>query len=107
MKAITAILLWAFAAVVYAAEPVWIDVRTAQEFSGGHVEGALNIPHGEVGDKVPAIVADKSTPIYLYCRSGNRAGKAKAALESLGYSHVSNLGSLAEAETKYANTQPM
>ena len=39
----------------------------------------------------------KDDEINLYCRSGNRAGKAKSALERAGYTNVENKGSLAEA----------
>jgi phage shock protein E len=38
------------------------------------------------------------TKIILYCRSGNRAGKAKIMLNDLGYINVINAGSLLEAK---------
>jgi len=107
MKAITAMLFWCVSAMALAVEPVMIDVRTAQEFSSDHVQGAVNIPYDEVGDKVPAMIEDKSTPINLYCRSGNRAGKAQSTLEKLGYTHVTNLGGLEEARRYKANKQAM
>ncbi|HET7904368.1 MAG TPA: rhodanese-like domain-containing protein, partial [Candidatus Eisenbacteria bacterium] len=35
---------------------------------------------------------DKSRAIVLYCRTGNRSGQAKRALEELGYTNVMNAG---------------
>ena len=75
---------------------VWIDVRSEAEFQGGAVEGAINIPHRVIADHIGKH-ADKTTPLYLYCRSGGRAGKAKRVLEKLGYKNVVNLGGLEQA----------
>ncbi|WP_317932489.1 rhodanese-like domain-containing protein [Halioxenophilus sp. WMMB6] len=77
---------------------VWLDVRTAQEFADGHVDGALNIPHTEVSAQAASALPDKEAPIYVYCRSGHRAGLAKASLEALGYTQVLNIGGLTDAE---------
>ena len=46
MKVLYTIALWLFTTVAMAAEVVWIDVRTAQEYQSGHKEGAVNIPFG-------------------------------------------------------------
>lgn len=107
MKAITAVLLWCASMVALAGEPVWVDVRTPGEFSSGHVDVATNIPHGEVATGVPALVSDKNAEILLYCRSGNRAGIAKRALEDLGYTNVKNLGGLEDARRYHADHSPM
>jgi rhodanese-related sulfurtransferase len=70
-----------------------IDVRTSEEFTSNHAQGALNVPLSDIqSGKVAKI--DKSKPIYLYCRSGNRAGEAKALLEKAGYKDVTNIGGL-------------
>jgi phage shock protein E len=85
-------------ASAYADEDItWIDVRTPEEFAGRAVSKAINIPHTEITDKIAAVVADKNAPIYVYCRSGNRSGKAKAALEEIGYTNVINLGGVEHA----------
>ena len=79
---------------------VLLDVRTAEEFAEGHVEGAVNIPHGEIDARAAEIDAlqggDKSTPIVVYCRSGRRSGIAKQSLIDGGRSQVSNVGGLSD-----------
>jgi len=67
-----------------------IDVRTGQEFAQGHLDGALNIPWQETGKLMSAIGTDKTRPVVVYCRSGNRSGKSKVALEAQGYTNVFN-----------------
>jgi phage shock protein E len=79
------------------AMPTVIDVRTVQEWDNGHLEGAVLIPYDQIGDKIGTVVKDKSQKIYLYCRSGHRAGIAKESLEKLGYKDILNLGSLEDA----------
>ena len=69
-----------------------VDVRSQQEFDQGHLEGAVLIPHDEIASRASELGADKSRPIVLYCRTGNRSGQAKRALEELGYTHVMNAG---------------
>jgi len=81
-----------------------IDVRTEEEYSAGHIKEALNIPWEETGNLIAAIGRDKQRPVVIYCRSGNRSGKAKKALELNGYSHVFNAtGYEALKETKPDN----
>ncbi len=67
-----------------------IDVRTAEEFDQGHIDGALNIPFQETDQLMTAIGHDKQRQVVVYCRSGHRAGKAKQVLESNGYKRVFN-----------------
>jgi phage shock protein E len=75
------------------ADPVyWIDVRTAAEYNAGHLQGAVNIPHGEIASEITGLTQDKNAEIYVYCRSGGRAGKALNSLEKLGYTQVVNEG---------------
>ncbi len=69
-----------------------IDVRTAAEFDTGHIEGAVNIPHGEIGARIAEVTENKEQPIVLYCRSGARSEMALAALKELGYTQVENAG---------------
>ncbi len=67
-----------------------IDVRTKEEFDAGHIEGAINIPYQETNALIKAIGTDKQRPVVVYCRSGKRAGKAKAELDKHGYTHIFN-----------------
>ena len=67
-----------------------IDVRTSGEFEQGHIDGAINISWEQTGPLMSAIGADKNRPVVVYCRSGNRSGKAKAVLDKQGYTNIFN-----------------
>ncbi|MCP8898550.1 rhodanese-like domain-containing protein [Gilvimarinus xylanilyticus] len=75
----------------------WIDVRTAEEYAGGHLDGALNIPHEQIGKQIDDLALAKNAPVVLYCRSGRRADIALQVLKARGYSNVYNAESLAGA----------
>jgi len=91
------LLLLAIPLLSWAADPLWIDVRTPEEYAAGHVSEAVNIPYEEIGARVSEVTSDKDALIYLYCRSGRRSGIAKATLDSAGYRNVVNVGGLQEA----------
>jgi phage shock protein E len=67
-----------------------VDVRTEKEFADGHMDDAVNIECDKTNDLIAAIGDDKQRQVVFYCRSGNRAGKAKAVLEGKGYNHIFN-----------------
>lgn len=73
-----------------------IDVRTKEEFSTGHLEGAHNIPFEEIVAGVSKLELAKDTKIVLYCRSGRRSGIANDALVVAGYSQTVNGGGYQE-----------
>ena len=74
---------------------VVIDVRTPEEFAGGHVEGAINIPYDTITPNLPALARiGKDENIVLYCRSGRRSGIAMQTLASQGYRNLRNGGGL-------------
>jgi phage shock protein E len=78
-----------------------IDVRTREEFAQGHLDGALNIPYQEIDKLMSAIGTDKTRPVVVYCRSGNRSGRAMGVLETKGYTNIFNgTGLEALKETK-------
>ncbi|WP_051137757.1 rhodanese-like domain-containing protein [Leucobacter chironomi] len=79
------------------ADTVLLDVRTAQEFAAGHVEGArlIDFAGGKVQDAIPAL--DPDADYLVYCRSGNRSGQAVALMEQAGFTSVTNLGSVEQA----------
>ena len=74
------------------AKGVWIDVRSAEEFNAGHLQGAVNIPHDKIIEGVKALGSDKDAPFNLYCRSGRRAEAALTELKNAGYTNVTNHG---------------
>jgi phage shock protein E len=83
---------------LWAQDPIWIDVRSADEYAAGHVSPAANIPHTEIAARIGEITTDKDALIYLYCRSGRRSGVALDALEAAGYTNVVNVGGLKDAQ---------
>lgn len=82
---------------------VWLDVRTAEEFAAGHVEGAVNIPHTEVAARIGELQLPKDTDIALYCGSGRRAGIAIETLQQLGYTQLTNHGGYEALKTQANN----
>jgi len=98
----TGLLTLLFSAALFAAQSLWIDVRTPEEYTDGHVPLAVNIPYDQIGDRIGQVTRNKDANIYVYCRSGHRAGIAKDALEKAGYEHVINLGSLENARAAAA-----
>lgn len=80
------------------ADAVWIDVRSQAEFDSGHVDGALLIPHTDIGSRIGQAVPDKNAEIHLYCRSGRRAGMAMETLQAMGYTNITNEGGYEQAQ---------
>ena len=74
---------------------VVIDVRTPDEWSSGHLENAMNVEWQDILNITNSVTKDEK--IYLYCRSGNRSGRATQILIDAGYSNVTNAGSLKQA----------
>lgn len=68
-----------------------IDIRTPQEFVGGHIEGAVNINLFDKNFLTQISEFDKSKPIFLYCRSGNRTYSASKKVSELGFEKVYDL----------------
>jgi len=72
-----------------------IDVRTAEEWKTGHLENADNLEWQNILELSSYIAKDET--IYLYCRSGNRSGKAANVLIDNGFLNAINAGSISEA----------
>lgn len=72
---------------------VLVDVRTPDEFAGGHIPGAVNVPLQQIG-AAGAAVPQKVTPLFVYCLSGARSAQATAALKRMGYDDVRNIGGI-------------
>lgn len=71
-----------------------LDVRTQEEYNGGHIENALLLPVTDIKDKADEILADKDAKILVYCRSGNRSAAASKELISMGYTNVYDFGGI-------------
>ena len=68
-----------------------VDVRTADEFTEGHIAGAVNNDWLEDGFLDRAKILDKSKPVLLYCAAGGRSEDAVAAMKKAGYTNVVDL----------------
>jgi phage shock protein E len=79
-----------------------IDVRAPEEFRGGNVPGAINIPLDTLASAMPQRAPDKNRPLLLHCLSGMRSGMARRQLLAMGYTRVHNLGSLGRARSLLA-----
>jgi len=77
-----------------------LDVRTPEEFSVSHVEGAQNIDFLNSSFQTKIQNLDKNKIYKVYCRSGNRSGQAEKLMKSLGFKDVENLGSLSTASKR-------
>lgn len=60
-----------------------VDVRTREEFSGGHVAGSINIPLQEVVDRESEVM-ELAQPVLFCCASGGRSGQATQYFASKG-----------------------
>ena len=80
-------------AVSSSTEPLIIDVRTSEEFSGGAYPRAINIPLDELQMRINELVS-KSREITLYCASGARSAYGQRVLQQLGFENVKNGGGL-------------
>lgn len=69
-----------------------IDVRSEDEWNEGHIDGAIRIVHTDIVKGIQSMNVATDTEIILYCRSGNRAGIAQAALEKAGFTNIVNAG---------------
>jgi rhodanese-related sulfurtransferase len=75
-----------------------IDVRSKEEFSGGHIKGSINIPLPILEQNLSRIKKDK--PVITCCASGMRSASAKNLLAKKGYSNVHNGGGWSSLQSK-------
>ena len=78
---------------------VLLDVRTAEEYRDGHIDGSVNIPLDKISS-FENIVKDKSTPLDVHCLSGGRSGQAVSYLKQMGYTNVKNIGGISSYRGK-------
>lgn len=74
-----------------------IDVRTAEEYADGHLVKAKHnwdVMSGEFEEKLDSL--DKDQTYYLYCRTGNRSGKATKIMKQQGFENAHNIGGYQE-----------
>jgi len=68
-----------------------IDVRTPEEYAGGHLAGATNVNIKNKQFEAHLANLDREKPVFVYCLSGGRSAKAATALKDLGFTKVYDL----------------
>lgn len=91
------------------AVPIILDVRTAEEYSEGHIPGAINIEYRELPSRLDEISSLGKKQIVVYCERGVRATIAEDTLKQAGFEEVLHLeGDISawrEKELKMSNKQ--
>lgn len=75
-------------------QAILLDVRTPEEYRGGHIPGSKNLPLQQI-EKIESIAEKKETPLFVYCQSGARSRQAVSLLQRMGYENVNNIGGMA------------
>lgn len=73
-----------------------VDVSSEDEFNLGHIAGAVLLTEDDIREKAEAVLPDKQAEILVYCRSGDRSEIAARSLISLGYTNVTDFGTLSD-----------
>lgn len=68
-----------------------IDIRTPQEYTSGHIDGAINIDFYASDFTQQLEKLDKATAYSIYCRSGSRSGRALEIMKDIGFTDVADL----------------
>lgn len=84
-------------------EIIILDVRTGEEFSEGHIPGAINLANEAIGEEEIPQLPDKDQMILVYCRSGNRSKQASEKLVDLGYTNVVEFGGILDWDGEIEN----
>ena len=66
-----------------------IDVRTPKEFAAGHIQGAVNIPLGDLGTRSREIPATRTAAVI--CEAGYRSSLASSVLAHEGVQNLVNV----------------
>jgi rhodanese-related sulfurtransferase len=67
---------------------VLLDVRDPNEYSAGHLPGAINVSRGTLEFNIWDKASDKNAKIYVYCRTAGRSALATKTLKELGYKNA-------------------
>lgn len=71
--------------------PQLIDVRTANEYAAGSINGAKNYDFLNGTFQKTMETLDKSKPVFVFCAVGGRSGKASALLQKNGFTQIIDL----------------
>lgn len=72
---------------------ILLDVRTPEEYAAGHIPQSCSHPLQEI-ETIETCIPDKTTPVFVYCRSGRRSGEAVKRMQQMGYTKAVNIGGI-------------
>lgn len=70
-----------------------LDVRSEGEYQSGHIPGSIHFDMNNAS-KALSTLQSKDAPLFVYCLSGSRSRMAANALNSMGYTRVTNIGGI-------------
>ena len=70
---------------------ILLDVRSPEEYSGGHLKNAKNIDWNGTNFDQQISKLDKTKPVFVYCLAGGRSASAASHLKSKGFTKVYDL----------------
>ena len=65
-----------------------VDVRSAEEFAAGRLPDALNIPAGDLSQRLGELEKSKNKTMIVVCQKGTRGFSAAKVLEKAGFNDV-------------------
>lgn len=76
-----------------AAADVVIDVREADEYAAGHLQGAVHIPRGLLEFKLSSTpgLERRDLKVVLYCKTSGRAALSACSMQAMGYTQVQSI----------------
>jgi phage shock protein E len=80
-----------FAELVNKGKGQVLDVRTPEEWAGGTIKGAQKMNFFDKDFNHQLEKLDKTKPVFVYCKSGGRSGKATKQMKKMGFTTVYNL----------------
>ncbi|HPI39619.1 MAG TPA: rhodanese-like domain-containing protein [Pseudobdellovibrionaceae bacterium] len=95
------LLVLALSPVSFAADSVFLDVRTPQEFAEGHIQKALNLDFYNSNFEKEIKALDKNKEYKIYCRSGNRSQKTYELMKALGFKKIENIGGFSSLRSAF------
>ena len=70
-----------------------LDVRSADEYQEGHMQGAVNIPYDSLVGKAPSLLRDMEQTIYVYGATEEASCAGAQKLSDMGYKGIAEIGS--------------
>ena len=86
--------------------PVYLDVRTAEEFAAGHVAGTVHIPLDQLEERWQELAPYRDRDLVVYCRTGRRSAAAIDVLASRGFTRLQNGGGLQQMAARGLPVEP-